>query len=131
MPNERLSDDEVVFRRIPPGSQWFEPPDRISSFNFKLKPAELGLSVYRKAVLSSQELLAKPEAIAGSVVASASVAAIRALTNVQGESLNLDVVICDDENNPGHAEIRGPEAGKLSASASKALKKLFQIEKTQ
>ena len=40
---------------------------------------------------------------------------------------SLDMVAVDDEMDPGHAEIRGTEPGKLSSSASRALKKLFRL----
>jgi hypothetical protein len=123
----RVGGDEVLYRRIPPGSQWFEPPDRISSFNFKLRSGETGLSVYRAAIVSAAEILKNPEAIPESLVAYATVARIRRLKGTSGQTLGLDVVPCDDENNPGHAEIRGPVPGKLSTSASRALKKLFQL----
>jgi hypothetical protein len=125
--HERVADEEILFRRIPRGSQWFEPPDRISSFNFKLRPGEAGLSVYRQRVVTAEDVLGKPEAIPGSLVAWATAGAVRALTNAKGEQLHLDVLIVGDENNPGHAEIRGPEPRKLSASASKALQKVLQL----
>ncbi|MDP6507136.1 MAG: hypothetical protein QF886_26145, partial [Planctomycetota bacterium] len=128
MSETRLGDDEVVYRRIPPGSQWFEPPDRISSFNFKLRSGETGLSVYRAGVVSDAEILKRPEAVPGSLVACATVDGIRQLKDGLGRTLGLDVVACDDEDNPGHAEIRGPLPGKLKASSSRALKKLFELQ---
>jgi hypothetical protein len=120
-----ISDDELLMRRIPPGSKWFEPPDRLTSANFKLRPDEHGISVYRRSIVSEQAVLQKPESIPGSFVVTAKVGAIRSLANAQGESLKLDVVPIDDEVDPGHAEIRGPRPGKLSRSASKALRDLF------
>lgn len=127
MGEDHISDSEILFRRIPPGSPWFEPPDRIASFNFKLKPQETGLSVYRGRVVSGPDVLAKPQAIPGSLLASATAGEIRALTNAAGQPLHLDVIAVADQHDPGHAEIRGSESGKLSTSAAKALSRLFRL----
>jgi hypothetical protein len=124
---DHVSDSEVLFRRIPPGSPWFEPPDRITSFNFKLKPQETGLSVYRERFVSGQDVLDKPQATPDSLLAWATAGEIRGLTNAAGQPLDLDVVAVADEHDPGHAEIRGPETGKLSRSAATALKNLFRL----
>lgn len=127
MGEDYVWDDEILFRRIPPSTPWFEPPDRIASFNFKLKALETGLSVYRERIASSAEVLAKPESIAGSLLTWATAGEIRTLKNSAGQPLLLDVVAVADEHDPGHAEIRGPEPGKLSMSAAKALKRLFRL----
>ena len=130
MPERTIADEEVLYRRIPPGNDWFEPPDRISSFNFKLRPDELGISVYRAIAVSAAEVLSKSEAKPGSRIAQASVGPIRAACDGKGEPLHLDVVPVNEENDPGHAEIRGPVPGLVSSSASKALKKLFKLCQT-
>lgn len=124
-----IGDDEVLYRRIPPGEKWLEPPDRLTTANFKLnrKRNELGLSVYRRAVVSAREVLDSGAAIPGSRLASATAGQVRALTNALGVPLQLDVLAIDDEDNPGHAEIRGPEPGKLLAAASKALCNVFTL----
>lgn len=129
MPVDRIDDDELVYRRVPPVTPWFEPPDQVSTANFKLdqRHGELGLSVYRASVVSAQEVLAKSDAIPGSHVTRARVGDIRALVNGQQQPLQLDVIIVDDENDPGHAEIRGPVAGRLAPAASKALRELFEL----
>lgn len=129
MAEERLSDDEIVFRRIPPTQPWFEPPNHISTANFKLnaRENELGLSVYRKAVVSAAEVLAKPDAIPGSLIVQCTIGEIRALKNGKGELVQLDVIRVDDANNPGHAEIHGPMPGKLSDAAAKKLKDAFKL----
>ena len=127
MSDAQIADDEVLYRRIPPGESWLQPPDRISSFNFKLHPDELGISVYRASVVDAAGVLSKPEAIAGSMVAQATVGQIRDAQNGKGEPLHLDVVAVNDENDPGHTEIRGPVPGVISDSAAKALKKLFKL----
>ena len=132
MADDRLADDEIVFRRIPPTTPWFESPDRISTANFKLnvREHELGLSVYRQAVVSPAEVLAKPAAIAGSLLVKCTIGEIRALKNGKGEPLQLDVIRVDDENNPGHAEIRGPTPGKLTDAATKRLRDVFVLRRT-
>ncbi|MBI1900485.1 MAG: hypothetical protein HYS13_05135 [Planctomycetia bacterium] len=128
MDGERLADDEVVYRRIPAFKPWFEPPDRIATGNFKLdrQRGDLGLSVYRASVVSADELVAKPDALPNSLVASALVGDIRALRSGDDKPLQLDVIAVNDENDPGHAEIRGPTPGTLSPAASNALRNLFQ-----
>lgn len=127
MSDQEIGDDEIVFRRVPQSTPWFEPPDRITTANYKLdrRRHEMGLSVYRKEIVSPDEVLSQPDAIPGSFLTSASVGDIRNLKNGKGEDLNLDVIAVDDEDNPGHAEIRGPEPGKLAPAASKALQNLF------
>jgi hypothetical protein len=78
-------------------------------------------------VVDAAGVLSKPEAIAGSMVAQATVGQIRDAQNGKGEPLHLDVVAVNDENDPGHTEIRGPVPGVISDSAAKALKKLFKL----
>jgi hypothetical protein len=123
-----LADDEVVYRRIPSAAPWFEAPNVIATINFKLnrRRGDLGLSVFRASIVSDEVVLAKPDAIPGSFVVWAYVGAIRTLRNGVGEPLNLDVIAVDDESDPGHAEIRGPEPGKLAPAASKTLRDLFR-----
>ena len=126
MCEQSISDDEVLFRRIPPGSDWFEPPDHIKSFNFKLRPGEEGISVYRASIVSKEDVLNKPgEVIAGSFLAEAKVGEIRRLTDTAEASLHLDVIAIGDEKDPGHAEIRGEALLTRKKPAAKALKKLF------
>lgn len=127
MPERTIADDEVLYRRIPPGSKWFEPPERISSYNYKLRPHEVGISVYRAVVIDVAGVLGKPEAIAGSHVAGTTARDIRAARNGKGEPLGLDVVAVNDENDPGHAEIRGDSLVHRASSAAKALKKPFRL----
>ena len=59
MSDAPIASSEILYRRIPPGTNWFEPPDRISSMNFKLRPGELGLSVYRAGAVDVQGVLSK------------------------------------------------------------------------
>ena len=125
-----ISDDEVLYRRIPPGAPWFEPPDRISSFNFKLRPEEFGISVYRARLVDAVGVLNKPGAIPGSRVAQATVRQIRAAQDNKGNPLRLDVVPVSDENDPGHAEIRGAVLRQNPKSAAKALRDLFRLTRS-
>ena len=129
MPGERIPDDEVVFRRIPPTVPYFENPDRVTTQNFKLdqRQHELGLSVYRAAIVTTAAVLAKAGAVPDSKLAQARVGDIRALAGGDGKPLHLDVIAVADEQDPGHAEIRGSEPGKLAPSASKALQRLFKL----
>jgi hypothetical protein len=124
-----IADVEVVYRRIPRATDWFEEPDKITTANLKLdhRRNDLGVSVYRAQIVTPEQVLTKPDATPHSLLASAVVADIRALRNGKGEPLDLDVVCVDDEDDPGHAEIRGPEPGKLSSAASKALRDLFKL----
>ncbi len=135
MPNDRIADYEILYRRIRPGKDWFEPPDRPTSANFKLKRLEdnqyeEGLSVYRGLIVSAAEVLAKPEAEPESRAAQAFAGEIRALKNGEEKSLQLDVVAVADQSDPGHAEIRGPEPRKLPPSAPRRLAKLFRVVET-
>jgi hypothetical protein len=123
----RIADNELLYRRIPPGEPWVQPPDQISSANFKLRDGELGLSVYRASVVSAAHVLSKPEAIAGSTVVQVTAGQIRAAQNARGDPLSFDVIPVNDANDPGHAEIRGPDPGVISGGAAKALKNLFKL----
>ena len=127
MSERTIADDEVLYRRIPPGKDWFEPPDRISSFNFKLPPDKLGISVYRAITVDVAGVLSAPRAIPGSGVARATAGQIRAAQDGNGNPLALDVVPVDDENDPGHAEIRGPALKERPKIAAKALRKMFTL----
>jgi hypothetical protein len=129
VPLESLPDDETVYRRIPPGEAWLDSSARITSGNFKLRHStgELGISVYRASQATPTELLGRPEAIAGSRVAAANVRDIRRLAHLDGTPLGLDVVVANDENDSGHAEIRCSHPGRFPARASKELSRLFKL----
>lgn len=120
-----IRDDEVVLRRIPPTEPWVER-GRMTTANFKLGRNELGLSVYRAAVVSAEAVLQRSDAIPGSRLVAATAGEIRALADATGRSLQLDIVRVDDEENPGHAEIRGPQPARLARAASKALRDVFR-----
>jgi hypothetical protein len=127
----QVDDDEWVAIRIPPTSPWFEPPDRVSSANFKVdhRRQESGLSVYRLKIVTATDILSRTGVIQGSFLVVASVKAIRSLCNAIGNPLWLDVISDDDAGrNPRHAEIRvkwWTEQEKMPSSAAKALQRLF------
>lgn len=123
---QSIPDDERLFRRIPPGTRWFAPPDRVTSANFTLRENEEGISVYRACVVSAENVLKKPGTISGSFLAEATAGAIRRLIDAAGEPLHLDVVAVADENDPGHAEIRGLALRERGKPAADALKILFK-----
>jgi hypothetical protein len=123
----QIADDEVLYRRIPPGKTWLEPPDRITSGNFKLRSGEIGISVYRAVAIDVADVLNKPEAIAGSSVAEAMAGQIRKARNGKGDPLGLDVIPVNEENDPGHAEIRCSLPSGISNSAARTLSKLFKL----
>jgi hypothetical protein len=125
---DRIQDDETICRRIPPTARWLEPAGHTSA-NFKLdhRTNELGISVYRESKVSRASILSKPDAIPDSRIAIAIVGEIRQLVDGKKNPLNLDVIPVDDDKDPGHSEIRGPNPGEISQAASKALKKLFKL----
>lgn len=127
MSDNRIADDEVLYRRIPLAENWFQPPDRITTANFKLQTGELGKSVYRAGIVDAANVLNRPEVKYECRVAAATAGQIRAAKNGKGEPLNLDVVPVNDEDDPGHAEIRGPVVGIISSGATKALRNLFRL----
>ena len=96
--SDRIDDNEVVFRRIPPFPPFHSDPDWLTTANFKLdrRKKESGLSVYRSSVRTVEQVLRDPMAVAGSFIVSATVREIRNLTDGTGTPLNLEVV-ADDE----------------------------------
>lgn len=122
MPERTIADDEILLLRIPPTPPWLVSPGHISSANFKLGKEEKGLSVYRERIVSAGDVLAKPGVPPGCLLVSAAAGDVRSLKNAKGEPLFLDVVAVDDENDLGHAEIRG----RFSRSVAKSLSLLFR-----
>ena len=129
MADQRISDNEIVVLRIPPGKVWFELPDRITSANFKLKSGATGLSVFRLSLAAEDEVLSPVRGgLPGSFLVSATVGSVRECANAAGELFHLDVVDDDESGeNPGHALIVAPGPGKFTKSISKSLQKIFQI----
>jgi hypothetical protein len=123
----RIADDEVLYRRIPPGESWFQPPGRITSGNFKLRPDELGISVCRAVAVDVVAALSEPQAKSGWRVAETTAGKIRASRDGKDNLLGLDVVAVNDENNPGHAEIRGRALCENPKVAAKALREQFAL----
>ena len=77
-PTDAVADNEVVLRHIPGGTTRQAPPSgRASSFNFRPRPGESGVSVSRAALTAAADLLARlGDTAKGSRVAAASVAEI-------------------------------------------------------
>lgn len=125
MQAERLADEEIVVRWVDrTNPDKFQPPDRISTANFKLRMGESGLSVFRLSVRSPASILASETSGRGDYFfISARVGRIRLATNAEGKSLNLDV-IADEQHGlkPGHALI----VGEFTKSVPKALRDLFE-----
>ena len=118
MSEHLIADDEFVFRHIPGGTTFQAPGPRITSKNFELRATETGISVSRQAMTSAEELMARlGNPSAGSRIAVASVAAIRAL--------GMEVVPDPKDYDAGHAEIRAANANLKSLSVLHQLKSVF------
>lgn len=122
MPERMIADDEILLLRIPPTPPWLVLPEHITSANYKLGKQEKGLSVYRERIVSPGDVLNKPGVPPGCLLVWATAGKVRSLKNGKGEPLFLDVIAVDDENDPGHAEIRG----RFSRSVAKSLSLLFR-----
>lgn len=107
--SERIADDEVILRRIPPSTLGMastkELPNgdhRATSVRLSTKPDEQGLSCTRLKLTSPQQLLAQLEhdgiAQDGWFVCRMTVSDVR--------SLALEVIPFPTERDPGHCEIR-------------------------
>lgn len=114
-----VGDDEVVLRHVPGGPTWQEPPDgRITSFNFRPRPGEYGVSVSRSALTTPAVLMARlGDPASGSRIAAAAVADIRAL--------GLEVVPDPLDDDPGHALIQ-PTSALATKSSKRRLADLFR-----
>lgn len=122
-----IADSELLYRRIPPVTPFFEPPDRITSANFKLGSDESGLSVYRANLVSANSVLQSPDALPNSFLVQATAGDVRRLCKKNGETCGLDVVIDDpDGTNPGHALVVVGPGQAFSKAVSKALSELFR-----
>ena len=118
MAGDHVADEESVIRHIPGGTTFQAPGPRITSKNFELRPGETGVSVSRQGMTGPDQLLARiGDPAAGSRIASAPVAAIRAL--------GLEVVPDPIDGDPGHAEIRSGAANLSSHATRKQLASLF------
>ena len=118
-------DAETVVRWIVPKKDWYEPPERPTTLNFKLRRGERGLSVYRTRLTDEADLRKRLNVPDEAMFLSATVGDIRSLTKADGTALNLDVEADDpDRSNPGHAVIVAPD-GNITAAAAKALRDCF------
>lgn len=123
MADERLSDDEVVYRRIlKKDAKNARLPNQ-----FKLRAGvDNGLSVNRAKLITKSHTIAQGDPKYEYLLAAATVGAIRGLTADDGTPLHLDVIPTEVDKNPSHAEIRGPVAGQLPEGAPRALQREFQ-----
>jgi hypothetical protein len=122
--DNRLSDDEVVYRRIL--TKDLRPQNRIPPPQFKLRKDEEGVSVNRAALISRRAVIAQGDARFEYHLAQAAIGAIRQLTADDGTHLQLEVIPTRIDEDPSHAEIRGPVAGVLPEGAPRQLARLFQ-----
>jgi hypothetical protein len=119
-PTDPVADDELILRHIPGGPSWQAPPDdRISSFNFLLRPGETGISVSRALLTQPAQMMARlGDPASGSKIAVARAGDIRLL--------GLEVVPVSLDDDPGHAEIRPASASPTAKSVRRKLAELFQ-----
>ena len=98
-----VPESEIILRRIPNQTYFLGnlANPRINHHNFELRNGEEGISCNRETLMSASELLARPEAVAGSRVARATVQNILAL----GFQV-VEVEDIQDRTNVGHCEIR-------------------------
>lgn len=103
---EIISDREIVYRLIQPTPEWFDPPDVIKSSSFTLRPADVGVSVFRARLATPEKVREYRHADESYPVAQAAVGEIRNAKNGAGVDLHLDVIRVDvDLPLAGHAEI--------------------------
>lgn len=115
-----VGDEEFVIRHIPGGTTFQKPGPELTSYNFKLRPNETGLSVSRESLTTPEMLMARlGDPNAGSKIAKASVAEIRAL--------GLDVVAVPLDYDAGHAEIRAATTSLDDKDVRRQLAKLFEF----
>lgn len=115
-----VGDEVFVIRHIPGGTTFQKPGPELTSYNFKLRSNETGLSVSRAALTAPGMLMARlGDPNAGSKIARASVAEIRAL--------GLEVVAVPLDYDAGHAEIRSATTSLDEKDVRRQLAKLFEF----
>lgn len=118
MANESpISDNETLYRRVPPGSSWIKE-NKLTSGNFELKVGERGVSVSRASITTPQQLLGMRENPTGWCVAAITAGEVRAL--------GLDVIPAPTQEDAGHAEII-PATSSLSHAVRRRLAKRFRL----
>ena len=125
MADERLSDDEIVYRRI---LKKDVKQNRIPRNQFKLRSNEEGISVNRAALITRTNVIAKGNSSFEYLLAQATIGDIRQLLADDGTHLRLDVIPTHTDEDPSHAEIRGPVIGTLPEGAPLPLARLIQVE---
>lgn len=134
MEPEAIQDDEIILHRIPPNSErgtyrQERGSGRVTatSFAFKLREGEEGISCTRIGQTSPQQLLdLLPDELdpTGWGVCQIKVSEIR--------KLGLEVVHCPTDDDPGHCEIRPtPEKPLNSGAASKLAKRTRMLSEKE
>jgi hypothetical protein len=116
-----IADEEILFRHIPGGTQFQNPPDKpITSENFRLRPGEMGLSVSRSSLTSPEALLIRVGDLAkGSRIAFCRAGEVRAL--------GFWVVPDPIEGDPGHSLIVPGDNDLSARTPRKRLASAFQL----
>jgi len=120
-PNDLISDDEFLIRRVPPGLMWQKPGPVPSSVNVELREGESGLSASRAAITKPESLLGQIGASrdGGWLVIHAMVGELRAF--------GLQIVSKPETHDAGHVEIMPGDVDLNRRSVRRALIKLFAV----
>ena len=116
-----IDDDEVVYRHIPGGVQFQNPPDKpITSENFRLRPGESGVSASRSGLTTPAAILKRlGDPTKGSRIAACRVGDVRAL--------GFAVVPDPLDDDPGHVLILSGDYDLSARIPRKRLANLFQL----
>jgi len=116
-----IGDDELLFRHVPGGSQFQNPPDKpVTSENFRLRPGESGLSVSRSSLTTQASLLKRlGDPAKGSRIAACRVGDLRALGYI--------IVPDPRTDDPGHALILPGDNDLSARTPRKRLANLFRL----
>jgi hypothetical protein len=115
-----VGDEEFVLRHIPGGTTFQKPGPELTSYNFKPRLNETGISISRETLTTPESLMTRlGDPHAGSKIARASVAEIR--------GLGLEVVAVPLDYDAGHSEIRSAAASLDDKDVRRQLAKLFEF----
>ncbi len=124
-----IGDDEIVYRRIPPGSTFVKPGPAVTSANFKPRAhlGETSISVNRASSTSPERLLAMvdDEAIARLGPRTEWLVAAARAGDIRG--LGFNVVPNELPYDPGHALITSATESLLDQAMQRKLARLFQF----
>lgn len=111
-----VADDEVLYRRVPPGPSRIKE-GRLTSGNFSVRPAETGISVSRASMTSPAQLLAVlPDDVGWQVWKT---------TALEIRELGLEAIPRPTTGDRGHAEIV-PAAQSFSHAVRRKLARAFR-----